>query len=187
MAIEWSGDLPKLVEQLAAIQPRLDLDDDALLELFWEFHPRYRFIKSLPWASNLLDLGAGDGGLARLGETGPARSEPLWRRSVGRQAPGLIRRLENDRSRPSAAGIFGGSAERVSGDASDRASRGTRGIDTLDRRAGRGRFADLSRMAEPGDLASADTRRTRGARHRSPGREFPRRSAPSGMSGAAGR
>jgi hypothetical protein len=76
MAIEWSGDLPKLVEQLAAIQPRLDLDDDALLELFWEFHPRYRFIKSLPWASNLLDLGAGDGGLAHWRGWGkPARPD----------------------------------------------------------------------------------------------------------------
>src|ERR1051325_9886375 len=238
MAIEWSGDLPKLVEQLAAIQPRLDLDDDAPLELFWEFHPRYRFIKSLPWASNLLDLGAGDGGLAHWRGWGkPARPDlnlygvdlrdgehqglyAGWETlDLDRQLPDfsgsrlnaflathLIEHLAEPEEliRWIAERVEAGSRiylewpnaetlhlprsdERVSGDASDRASRGTRGIDPLDRRAGRGRFADLSRMAEPGDLASADTRRTRGARHRSPGREFSRRSDPSGMSGHAER
>jgi SAM-dependent methyltransferase len=76
MAVEWSGDLARLVEQLAAIQPRIDLDEDALLELFWEFHPRFRFVKSLPWAANLLDLGAGAGGLAHWRGWGkPARPD----------------------------------------------------------------------------------------------------------------
>ena len=76
MGIEWSGDLARLVEQLATIRPRLDLDDDALLELFWEFHPRFRFVKSLPWAANLLDLGAGAGGLAHWRGWGkPARPD----------------------------------------------------------------------------------------------------------------
>ncbi len=34
-----------------------------LLELYWLYHPRFRFIKNTPIHSKFLDVGAGDGGL----------------------------------------------------------------------------------------------------------------------------
>jgi tRNA (mo5U34)-methyltransferase len=36
---------------------------EELLERYWACHPRFRFFKSVPFASKLLDVGAGDGGL----------------------------------------------------------------------------------------------------------------------------
>jgi SAM-dependent methyltransferase len=66
-----------LIESLRLFRSRLpDLADDQLLELFWLFHPRYRFIKSLPWGVSLIDIGAGDGALAYWREWGkPDRSD----------------------------------------------------------------------------------------------------------------
>jgi SAM-dependent methyltransferase len=70
------SDAASVAQHLASIRPRLDVDDAALLELFWYFHPRFRFLKSLPWAANLLDIGAGNGGLAHWrGWAKPDRSD----------------------------------------------------------------------------------------------------------------
>jgi len=52
------------VAWLRSIERRMDVSDDDLLEIAWQVHPRFHFFKSLPWRANLLDLGAGDGGLA---------------------------------------------------------------------------------------------------------------------------
>src|SRR5262249_61134347 len=57
-------DLASFVASLRGKQPRLALSDGDLLEVFWQAHPRLHFFKSLPWGCNLLDLGAGNGGLA---------------------------------------------------------------------------------------------------------------------------
>jgi len=59
-----SRDLDSLVASLKSVERRLDVSDDELLELFWQGHPRFQFFTSLPWSTNLLDLGAGGGGLA---------------------------------------------------------------------------------------------------------------------------
>jgi SAM-dependent methyltransferase len=39
------------------------LDRDSLIKLWWVFHPRFKFFKTLKANSKLLDLGAGSGGL----------------------------------------------------------------------------------------------------------------------------
>ena len=57
-------DLDTFVSRLNSIQPRLDVSEPELLEQFWQAHPRFQFFKALPWGSNLLDIGAGNGGLA---------------------------------------------------------------------------------------------------------------------------
>ena len=57
-------DLASFVDWLRSRERRLALSDDDLLEVFWQAHPRLRFFKSLPWGANVLDLGAGNGGLA---------------------------------------------------------------------------------------------------------------------------
>jgi SAM-dependent methyltransferase len=41
----------------------LALGDEAVEALFWSFHPRFRFFKTLPSGARLLDIGAGSGGL----------------------------------------------------------------------------------------------------------------------------
>ena len=48
---------------LKARQPRLEVRDEDLVERFWRVHPRFQFLKSLPWGWNVLDIGAGHGGL----------------------------------------------------------------------------------------------------------------------------
>ena len=58
------ADFGALVSRLKSIERRLDISDNELLELFWQGHPRFQFFTSLPWSTNLLDLGAGGGGLA---------------------------------------------------------------------------------------------------------------------------
>ena len=69
-------DLDTFVTRLKSIQPRLDLSEPELLEQFWQAHPRFQFFKSLPWGSNLLDIGADNGGLAHWKEWGrPSRSD----------------------------------------------------------------------------------------------------------------
>jgi hypothetical protein len=57
-------DLGAFVGWLKSRQRRLNAPDQDLVELFWRVHPRFQFLKSLPWGWNLLDIGAGNGGLA---------------------------------------------------------------------------------------------------------------------------
>src|SRR5436190_12481546 len=57
-------DIERFVARLKSAKRRMPVSDDDLLEMVWQVHPRFHFFKSLPWGANLLDLGAGDGGLA---------------------------------------------------------------------------------------------------------------------------
>ena len=59
-----ASDLNAFVSRLKSIERRLDVSDDDLMALFWQAHPRFQFFKSLPLGSTLLDIGAGNGGLA---------------------------------------------------------------------------------------------------------------------------
>jgi hypothetical protein len=63
-----SYDIGAFVARLKSIEPRLDISYDDLVELFWQVHPRFQFFKWLPWGANLLDIGAGNGGLVRWKE-----------------------------------------------------------------------------------------------------------------------
>ncbi len=63
-------DLTTFVSRLKSMQPRLNLSEAELLEQFWQAHPRFQFFKALPWGSNLLDIGAGNGGLAHWKDWG---------------------------------------------------------------------------------------------------------------------
>lgn len=36
---------------------------DEILSLYWNYHPRFKFFKNIPFKSKLLDIGAGEGGL----------------------------------------------------------------------------------------------------------------------------
>jgi capsular polysaccharide biosynthesis protein len=58
-----SRDFGRLVAWLNSLEPRMYLSDLDLVEMFWRAHPRFNFFKSLPWGANLLDIGAGNGGL----------------------------------------------------------------------------------------------------------------------------
>src|SRR5438477_13076384 len=60
-----SQDLASFADWLRSRERRLALSDDDLLEVFWQAHPRLRFSKSLPWGANVLDIGAGNAGLAQ--------------------------------------------------------------------------------------------------------------------------
>jgi SAM-dependent methyltransferase len=76
LEFEVACDLDAFVSRLKSIQPRLDVSDADLLELFWQAHPRFQFFKSLPWGSTLLDIGADNGGLAHWKEWGkPSRTD----------------------------------------------------------------------------------------------------------------
>jgi SAM-dependent methyltransferase len=69
-------DLDAFVSRLKSIEARLEVSDDDLVPLFWQAHPRFQFFKSLPWGSNLLDVGAENGGLAHWKEWGqPSRGD----------------------------------------------------------------------------------------------------------------
>ncbi len=48
-----------------------------LISLYWNYHPRYRFLKTLPPGSRLLDAGAGPGGLVLWKEWLPPRREDI--------------------------------------------------------------------------------------------------------------
>jgi SAM-dependent methyltransferase len=63
-AIDVNRELDPVLSWLKSVKPRLGVTDGELLELFWEAHPRFQFFASLNWGTNLLDLGAGSGGLA---------------------------------------------------------------------------------------------------------------------------
>jgi SAM-dependent methyltransferase len=54
----------KKILSLIESPERLSASDAAVHEAFWWSYPRFRFFKSLPVGSRLLDLGAGSGGLA---------------------------------------------------------------------------------------------------------------------------
>jgi Methyltransferase domain len=58
-----SRDFGRFVAWLKSLEPRMSLSDPDLVEMFWRAHPRFNFFKSLPWGANLLDIGAGNGGL----------------------------------------------------------------------------------------------------------------------------
>lgn len=58
-----SQDLTSFLTGLRAKKPRLAVSDPDLLEAAWQAHPRLHFFKSLPWGWNVLDAGAGSGGL----------------------------------------------------------------------------------------------------------------------------
>ncbi len=57
--------LTTMVRRIRALRPRLAMSEDDLLETYWRFHPRFRFVKTAPANAALLDIGAGSGGLAR--------------------------------------------------------------------------------------------------------------------------
>src|SRR5438067_474816 len=110
-----SQDLASFVDWLRSKERRLALSDNDLLEVFWQAHPRLRFFKSLPWGCNVLDIGAGNGGLAHWrGWLKPERAD-LSLYGVDRE-PGEFRELyagwetiNLDRDMPNFAGVrFGG-------------------------------------------------------------------------------
>jgi len=68
-------DLDTFISRLKSVVPRLDISDDELMELFWQGHPRFQFFTSLPWSTNLLDLGAGSGDVRGAGQN-PDRRGP---------------------------------------------------------------------------------------------------------------
>lgn len=55
--------IDQMVRQLRRIRSQLACSDDALLELYWRFHPRFRFLKTAKADAKLLDIGAGSGGM----------------------------------------------------------------------------------------------------------------------------
>jgi predicted O-methyltransferase YrrM len=64
MGLGVPQDLDTFVGWLKSRQRRLDIPDPELMDLFWRVHPRLRFLKAAPWGVNLIDIGAGNGGLA---------------------------------------------------------------------------------------------------------------------------
>lgn len=49
---------------MRALRRCLTCSDDELLTAYWSFHPRFRFLKTVPANAAMLDVGAGTGGLA---------------------------------------------------------------------------------------------------------------------------
>lgn len=62
---------PEFDWSLLTSSPLLPLDDEAVEALFWSFHPRFRFFKTLRAGARLLDIGAGGGGLQFWRDWGP--------------------------------------------------------------------------------------------------------------------
>jgi SAM-dependent methyltransferase len=56
-------DYQRYIQELKSVPILHDKSRDELIHLYWAFHPRYKFFKSLPLYSKALDLGAGTGGL----------------------------------------------------------------------------------------------------------------------------
>jgi tetratricopeptide (TPR) repeat protein/2-polyprenyl-3-methyl-5-hydroxy-6-metoxy-1,4-benzoquinol methylase len=63
-ADDATGGARELIPRLKRARSRLDIPDSELLDAFWRHHPRWKFFKNLPDDSHLVDLGAGEGGLA---------------------------------------------------------------------------------------------------------------------------
>jgi len=103
--------LDAFVGWLKSRQRRLDISDQELTDLFWRVHPRLRFLKSLPWSVNLIDIGAGSGGLAHWRHWGkPDRADlTLYGvdRSVGEHADlyGGWEAINLDRQMPEFPGV----------------------------------------------------------------------------------
>lgn len=68
-----STDVEATLRSMRALRPRLLCGEETLVELYWRFHPRYRFVKTATARASLLDIGAGTGGLAQWRHWG----EPL--------------------------------------------------------------------------------------------------------------
>jgi SAM-dependent methyltransferase len=51
------------IENLSLTATDCNIDKNRLLEMYWYFHPRFRFVKSVREKAKLLDVGAGPGGL----------------------------------------------------------------------------------------------------------------------------
>lgn len=60
-----SSDAATLAGRLLALTARSALPAGRLTELYWQFHPRYRFFKTVPRDSRFLDVGAAQGNLAQ--------------------------------------------------------------------------------------------------------------------------
>jgi SAM-dependent methyltransferase len=52
------------IAALIRVPSRLLGSDSDIEAAFWAAYPRFRFVKCLPWGARLLDIGAGNGGLA---------------------------------------------------------------------------------------------------------------------------
>lgn len=60
-----SSDAATLAGHLLALTGRSSLPAGRLTEIYWQFHPRFRFFKTVPRDCRLLDLGAAQGNLAQ--------------------------------------------------------------------------------------------------------------------------
>lgn len=72
------SELPDWTTALITQKERLKIGDGELEQLFWQFYPRYRFLKTLPMDASLLDIGAGSGGLSFWSEWGHPRRKDIF-------------------------------------------------------------------------------------------------------------
>lgn len=70
------------------------LGRDALADLYWSFHPRFQFFKSLPPEAMLLDLGAGSGGLSFWRDAGSLPRPDIRMFALDRQRGEFFGRYE---------------------------------------------------------------------------------------------
>jgi SAM-dependent methyltransferase len=61
----YSPSVPELIARRAAAKGAARLSPNELGQLYWTFHPRFRFFKSVPANARLLDIGANNGGLSQ--------------------------------------------------------------------------------------------------------------------------
>jgi SAM-dependent methyltransferase len=74
-----------------------------LQQLYWGFHPRYRFLKTLPRGATLLDYGAGPGGLIHWRRWGMPDRRDLKMIAVDRQKGELFDQYDGWFTNPSEA------------------------------------------------------------------------------------
>jgi SAM-dependent methyltransferase len=85
VAFDWSMLTPA---------PLLALADAAVEGLFWSFHPRFRFFKTLRPEARLLDIGAGSGGLQFWRDWGPPPRPDIALYGVDREQGSYAARYE---------------------------------------------------------------------------------------------